>query len=338
MPNNIRRLAVHDLSRAQGGLQFARGNDDLPINDTTQRIVDELDDMYGKRSSKAHGQFSEDRDNYPAAGYFETYIAPQGGGDFAALTELLMNTLVAKARGVPNAGAGHVFFAHFERDGRELVLIAIVTEKVGAALTRQFNALEVVHLDLEGYRFAGRVDLTGWQAGDERYVGFLRGRGEVAEYFKEFLGCVSSVSDKASTQELVSALQDFALDQDMDAAGRDAFLSRAKDILDRSARSNEQVEFRVLANELVPGEPELLTDYLGAADRRLGDGFVPNNRVLNTLVKFKARTPNWSIEIDRSAFRDGDIVFDPGVNSLTITRLPAELSAKLRAEFADVAD
>jgi nucleoid-associated protein len=335
MPNDIRHLAVHDVRRTQNGLHVVHGNDNLAVNTTTQRIVDELDDMYGKRSSKAHGKFSDDRDNYPASGYFEAYLAPLGGGDFANLTQLLMNTLVAKARSVPNAGAGHVFFAQFERDGRELMLIAIVTEKLGAALTRHFNAQDVTHLDLEGFRFAGRIDLTGWQGGDERYVGFLRGRGEVAEYFKEFLGCVSSVSDKTSTQELVTALREYVDVQEIDAALRDDFMVRAKGILDRSARSNEQLDFQTFANELVPASPQALTDHLGQPARKLGDGFVANSRVLNTLVKFRARTPRWSIEIDRGALRDGEIVFDAARNTLTITNLSAELAADLRAEFAD---
>lgn len=338
MSNNIRHLAVHDLSRTGSGLQFVHGRDDLSVNATTQRIVDELDEMYGKRSSKAHGQFSDDRDNYPAAGYFEAYLAGGAADDFANLTQLLMNTLVSKARGVPNAGAGHVFFAQFERDGQELMLIAIVTEKIGAALTQEFDAKEVKHLDLEGYRFAGRIDLTAWQSGEERYVGFLRGRGDVAEYFKEFLGCVSSVSDKTSTQELVTALREFADDQHLSVTQRDDLMVRAKAILDRSARSNEPVDFEAFANELVPAAPQTLTEHLGQPARALGDGFVPNNRVLNTLVKFKARTPHWSIEMDRGALRDGEILYDPARNTLTITNLPADLSASLRDEFADVPD
>lgn len=339
MPNIIRHLAVHDLSRGQNGLQVVHGNDELDVNGTTQRIVDELDEMYDRRSSKAHGQFDGDRENYPASGYFEAYLPPRGDGDFANLTRLLMNTLAVKARGVPNAGAGHVFFAHFERDARELVLIAIVTEKLGALLTRQFDAQDVTHLDLEGFRFAGRVDLSGWLAGDERYVGFLRGRGEVAEYFKEFLGCTSSVSDKASTQELVAALKDYADVREMAAPARDDFMSRAKGILDRTARSNEPLDFQTLANELVPAAPDVLAGHLAEPARALGDGFVPNTRVLNTLVRFRARTARWSIEMDRAALRDGEVEFDPARATLTINNLPAGLIADLRAEFdANVAD
>lgn len=333
MANTIRHLAVHDLRRSDAGLQVVHGKDDLAVNATTQRIVDLLDEMYGKRSSKAHGQFSDDRDNYPASGYFEAYHDQQVGGDFAELTARLMATLLAKAKSVPNAGAGHVFFAHFERDGRELMLIAIVTEKLSAALTGQFDAQDVSHLDLEGFRFAGRIDMTGWRQGEERYVGFLRGRGEVAEYFKEFLGCVSSVTDKVSTVELVSALKQYADDQAMDADKRDEFMVRAKTILEKSAKDNEQLDFQTFANELVPAAPQTLTDHLAAPERGLGDGFTPNARVIGTLVKFRARTPRWSIEIDRGAIREGEILFDAEHNTLTINNLPAELSAALRAEL-----
>lgn len=335
MPNNIRHLAVHDLRRAQNGLQVVHGNDALAVNPTAQRIVDALDDMYTKRSSKSHGQFSNDRDNYPASGYFETYLDENDGGDFADLTQRLMKTLLAKARGVPNAGAGHVFFAHIERDGRELMLIATVTEKLGAALTNQFDAQDVTHLDLEGFRFAGRIDLTGWQQGDERYVGFLRGRGEVAEYFKEFLGCVSSVSDKLSTRELVTALREYADDQEMNPDARNDFVTRAKSILDREARAHEQLDFQALANELTPTDPTSLSEFLGDPARQLGDGFVPNRRVINTLVKIQYRAPRWAIEIERGAMNDGEVSFDPENNALTINNLPDELVAELNAELAD---
>jgi len=119
----------------------------------------------------------------------------------------------------------------------------------------------------------------------------------------------------------------------MTVPARDDFMSRAKAILDRSARSNEPLDFQILANELVPAAPDALVGVLAQPARALGDGFVPNTRVLSTLVKFRARTPTWSIEIDRGALRDGDIEFDAARNTLTINNLPAALTADLRAEF-----
>lgn len=335
MPNNIIRIGVHDLRRTGTGLEVVAGQDGLPVNNTTQRIVDVLDDMYSKRSSKSHGRFSDDADNYPTSGYFEQYFVEGETEDFPAFTARMMVTLRAKARAVPNAGAGHVFFAHFERDGRQFMLIAIVNEKLGALLTEEFEVEEVTHLDLDGFRFAGRVDMTSWQEGEERYIGFLRGRGDVAEYFKEFLGCVSTRSAKGSTEDLVEALRSYADAQGMDPAARDEFLVRANAVLDRTARNREEVDFQAFANEVEPMDPVHLTEYLGEPDRMLGDGFVPNRRVLGTLVKFKARTERWSVEIDRRAIRSGEVRFDPEENTLTITELPDELAAELRAEMAD---
>jgi nucleoid-associated protein len=335
MPSTIRNVGVHDLRRTATGLEVVLGRDGLPVNAVTQRVVDNLDDMYSKRSSKAHGRFSDDVANYPTSGYFMAYLNGPKCGEFGEFTSRSMATLLAKARRVPNAGAGHVFFAHFARDGREFVLIAIVNEKLGAALTNSFEVQDITHLDLDGFRFAGRVDMTSWQAGDERYISFLRGRGDIAEYFKEFLGCVSPTTDKQSTEELVVALKGYADHQAMEATARDDFLARAKTALDRVARTREPLAFQALANELVPDSPEVLAEYLADPDRKLGDGFVPNTRILGTLVKFRARTRLWSIEMDRSAIRDGEIRFDPEENTLTILTLPADLTEQLRAEFAD---
>ncbi|WP_082898228.1 nucleoid-associated protein [Sphingomonas sanguinis] len=334
MPNNIRHLAVHDIRRTEQGLQIVHGNDALAVSPTTQRIVDELDDLYNRRSSKVHGQFSPDAVNYPAAGHFSDYLA-EDGSDFSALTRSLMDTLLAKARTVPNAGAGHVFFAHFEQDGRELMLIAIVTEKLGATLTQAFVARDVTHLDLDGFRYAGRIDLTAWQADDGRYLGFLRGKGAVAEYFKEFLGCVSPSDDKKSTRELTAALIGFADDQGLEGDARNDFLVRANSILDRGSREDRRIDFQAFANELTPDDPAPLTEYLGSPALQLGDDFVPDRRLIGPLLRISYRAANWSVDIDRRALTRGEVGFDPENNTLTIRNLPHALVAQLRAETVD---
>ena len=66
---------------------------------------------------------------------------------------------------------------------------------LAGTLATAFTGRELVNL-LDGYtrlqnalRVAGRIDLGAWQTGGERYISFLRGRGDVAQYFKLFLGC-----------------------------------------------------------------------------------------------------------------------------------------------------
>lgn len=333
MPNRIIKAAVHHLRKTDDGLGAVHGRDDLPITATTQRLIDELHDLYARRSSKSHGKFSDDVINFPTQTHLRAYFHPSPIG-FGALTSSLMTTLQVQARRRPNAAGGHVFFAHLERDGQELLLVAIVNDKLSAALTEDDNVQDVNRLDMEGFRFAGRINVTGWQAGESRYIGFLRGKGDVAEYFKEFLGCDTSVQDAQDTKSLVRELKNFAEMKGLDAAAKDEFLRRACAICDRVARESQAIEFGELANELTPTDPGPLRDFLADPEKGLSDGFVPNRRALTALLKFKARTRHWAIEFDREAISTGECVFDPVDNSLTIPNLPPDLAAALRAEKA----
>src|SRR3546814_7869702 len=88
------------------------------------------------------------------------------------------------------------------------LLVAIITDKLSAALTSQRDVRDVRHLDLDGFRFAGRINLTAWAIGDERYISFLKGKGDVSEYFRHFLGCDSVVQERVDTSNLVAALKE----------------------------------------------------------------------------------------------------------------------------------
>lgn len=331
MPSDIKNVAVHDLVGTGGTLQARIGRADLPVTPIMQKLIDDLHELYSRRGSKTHGRFSTDEDDYPTQQFLRDYI--DGGEPFGPMTERMMKTLETQARRKPNAGGGHVFFAHFEGDRGEFLLIAILNDKLGAQLTAKLDVAEVKHLDMEGFRFAGRISISGWRADEHRYIGFLRGRGDVAEYFQEFLGCDATVQDKKDTRDLVEAIKTYADGKDMDLTRREAFLKRARDICSRSARERSVLNFESLANELVPEEPEGLMAVLADPDRGLSEGFVPNLRVLGGLVTFQARTQNWSLEFDRKALVQGEIEYDPDERSLTIKDVPPELVERLQAEL-----
>ncbi len=176
--------------------------------------------------------------------------------------------------------------------------------------------------------------MTGWDNGEERYIGFLKGKREVSEYFKEFLGCDLTVENRRDTTDLVQALMAFATDEAMDTSVKDDFLPRAKTICERSARPRRNSSFEALANELSPQDPERLMTALANPDLRLNDGFVPDRRALGSLVKFKGKTLTWSIEFTRDAITRGNVRFNAEDNTLTLTGLPEDLSAQLRAEYS----
>lgn len=332
MVDSVVQVAIHDLKRkGAGDFETVIGKAHLEVSVTIERVVNELYSLYSSKASKAHGRFSQDKENYPTQTYIEEFH--KGGyQDFLGLTEKLMKTLTAQARRKAGATGGHVLFAHLERESGVYLMVAIINDKLGALLTKEFDIADVHHLDLDGFRFAGRVNITAWLEEADRYIGFLKGKGDVAEYFKEFLGCDTTVQDIKDTKTLIQVLEKFSDPSNGLVKDKHQFLQRAYQICERHVRESIPLDFETFANELYPEKPDELSKALGNPDLALGDGFVPSRRALSALVRFRAKTSDWSVEFDRSALVTGKIVYDPEKRTITLNELPAELVEELERE------
>lgn len=328
--NKIVALAIHDLERRDGTYQVQAADKQLAVTSTTQRVIDELYDLYNRRASKSHGKFTT-AEGYPTQAQVRDYIEDPDK-DFLRLTLRMMETLRSQAQARSASTGGHVLFAHFRREGRDYLLVAIITDKLSAALTSQRDVRDVHHLDLDGFRFAGRINLTTWANGEERYISFLKGKGDVSEYFRHFLGCDSVVQDRVDTSNLVTALKEFVAETKMPEKEGNEFLGRAKAICERASRAREEIEFDALANELMPKDPRKLADHLAHTDRGLSDRFVPDRRALASLVRFRGGTKQWKVEFDRDAVSNRSVIYDAAANTLTLTGLPDDLVAQLKSE------
>ena len=329
--NTIIAVIVHDLIKV-GTLSVDERVDILPVTATVQRLVDQLVSEYAKRSGKSHGRFMDDEDNYPIQKYIREYYT-EGTSNFFELSQVMMKTLCTKASGTAATG-GHVFIVHILHDELNYLIVAILTDELGAALTAGKDLTDNIHLDIKGFRFAGRIDMTNWQSGGERYLSFLKGRKQdrVSDYFKAFLGCDNSMVAATETATLLTALESFVVQQEMDEVAKNDFLTKAFYICTRLASDDEPIDIQEFANELWPSEPEQLVAVLSAPDLKLCEGFVPDKRTLRRLVKFFGKTPLWKIEFERTALNQGQIVFNND-ETLTINNLPEELKDRLRKEL-----
>lgn len=302
----------------------------LAVTPTTQRLIDELYDLYNRRASKTYGKFTT-AEGYPTQAQVRDYVEDTEK-DFLLLTTRMMDTLRNQAQARSASTGGHVLFAHFRREARDYLLVSIITDKLSAALTSERDVRDVRHLDLDGFRFAGRINLTAWAKGEERYISFLKGKGDVSEYFRHFLGCDSVVQDRVDTSNLVTALKEFVAATGLPEREGNEFLGRAKAICERVSRAREELEFDALANELMPKDPKKLGDFLAHTDRALTDRFVPDRRALVSLVRFRGGTKQWKVEFDRDAVSNRAVIFNAAANTLTLTDLPDDLVAQLNAE------
>lgn len=171
----VNNIVFHRIIKTDEGFRPALRDNPNEMSPTMQKVVNLLIGEYGKRTGKAHGHFEEDQENYPVQSYLQAHFIDKNI-DFITMTSSMMLTLCAKAKGTA-ATAGGVIFAHTKTDTEEHVIVAIVTEEWGAGLKDGLEVEGAEYLDLKGFRFAGRVNITEWKNQGEKYLSFLKGKG-----------------------------------------------------------------------------------------------------------------------------------------------------------------
>ena len=333
--NAIQGLVVHKLIKErQGEADFVPRDNTVTVTVTVQRLIDQIHRLYADRQSKGYGKFEVDEDNFPMGRYAREYFVDESTG-FYNLSLAMMRTLKKASGNAPLSTGGYVLIAHVFNGANHFLLVALVTDILGTAITDGLEIIDSTHLDIANLRVAGRIDLTGWQDGAERYVSFLKGKGEVADYFKEFLGCNDVIVANRETQKLMTCLQNFATENALESAVKDVLFQRAYDWCAELSSSKSPIELEALANYLWPQEPALMRTSMANEVLQLSDGFIPDKRSLRVLVKFSAKTANWRMEFERNALRTGEIHFNKDEGTLTFKNLPTQLIAELEAETDD---
>ena len=330
--HTLSHLIVHRLQKVSGApATIGVRASSCPLDAAGLRLVERLSGQYSSRSAKGFGRFEEDEESYPLARWLRAHLVEQSL-DFVALSQQLMERLQAIADEEEIEESGVVVIARVREAQTDCLWIALVGEAEGSAVSGNLDIVDSLHLDLSALHAAGRVDLSAWQRGEERYLSFLRGRGKSGAYFKRFLGCSDVVVALQETKKLVLTLSQFADQQDLEPARRDTLLERAHDYLDALGENGEPVVFDALAREVFPDQPERLDAVLNAAETKLSSGFVPNRRAIRPLVRFSASGEQWKVEFDRSGLHSGAVQYDRATDTLVLSGVPEYLKQMLLEE------
>lgn len=340
MPNVITDAVVHKLIKDAG--QRATSLDlrpqPLQINAQVQRLIDLIYKQYSEQVGKGFGKFEADQNEYPVQRYLREHLA-EGGTGFLEMSANLMRHLETRASAEQFSTGGFVLIAKIAGDGSQYLLCAIVTEVAGVAITEGLEVIESQYLDMSHMRVAGRIDLTTWKAGGDRYISFLKGRSDVAAYFRLFLGCNDVHMPLAESKKLVVALESFADQQALEPQQRDSLFELAHGYLANLSKAKEPVELEAFSNHVWPTAPQELRSVMADPSHAISDGFVPDQRALKALVKYEGKAQYWKLTFDRKALRNREILFNREDGTLTLSNLPQSLRDELERDYqTDEAD
>ncbi len=336
--NSIEAAIIHKLVKErQGEAKAIIRPAPLPLDPPVVKLVTDIYSLYGIKTGKGYGRFEADELNFPSSRILRE-IYNDGKKTFLEASQELMSVLATKAGQAKLATGGYVVMAQGNMAGKgRWFLVAMITNVSASAI--KDDSLEIVdsvHIDLQNLRVAGRVNLTDWidEPKDVRYIGFLKQRNEVSEYFKLFLGCKEFIGSKEETKKLVKIVTDFAKKLGVDAEKQELVLKAAYDHCNDCRKSDQPINLEEFSNSVWPEDPKALQQALADNDIQLSDGFVPDQRGLKGLVKIRAKTPYWTVEIDRKAIVKGQAKYNPEDRTLIFTNLPKELEDELRTEIS----
>lgn len=330
----INHITYHALLKEQGtteNVTIDLNPKVLSVVDSTNELLKQLMERYSSKAGKGYGVFEEDTDSYPASAILTDYIEEEDS--FYQITERFMNVLKVESETQIFAKGGKVVFIHYTDNEKEYFLIAILSEKIGF-LAKNWDLTQDEFLNFENLRFAGRINLTDWQdterSDENRYISFLKGQGEIAGYFKKFLGCDDVLVPKKETQAVIDYLEKFAAEQDLSIEAQTQLRNKA-DVYLTNLLENDDEGFilQTFANEIWADAPQDLIDSFENSGRESGyeisDGFVPYKRLLRSLRVYSHKAKHWSLSFDADAYNSGDINVDVRNRSITITNVPESL-------------
>lgn len=339
MAQQLLSAVIHKLDKIAGApAHIVEAAACLDVGDAPLiSLVGQVQEVYTKREGKSYGKF--DPELTAASAEPHLLLLRDNGADFLAQSKSLMQVLKGHSDAQNFSTGGHVLMFELLSNGSRWFVVVILNSAAGTMIDDALRVVQAPHLDVDGIRFAGRVNFSDWSAGTERYISFLRGKNnEVSRYFQRFLGCSTVQQDLNDTRNLVKTVKKFAVDQGLNDEQREKLLAEVNQIAVQQAKDRQPLDLSTLANRVWPTAPETLKAAFASADPPIADGFVPQKRGLIGLVRFTAKASKWKLEFEREAVQDRTIEFDPGEQTLTIKNLPPEVIASLQQEFSSDAE
>lgn len=330
----INEYIVHKLEKevnTTGETTLNLRSSPLAVNDSAQRLIDAIHEKYSKLTGKSFGTFEANLDNYPTQKYLKEYL--DGENSFHELSVKLMERLEFCAKNQSLAKGGYVLISKMSIEAEDYFLVAVVTDVLGTAITETYEVVDSMHIDLTQLRVVGRINLTEWLSGNAKYISFLKGNSDVSKYFKEFIGCNDVHAVSAESKKVVEVLKRFAssLEGKTDQE-RDTIIDNAFSYLKELSVSKRALSLDALANHVYPEDPETLKALLGSDEYKIIDGFIPDGRSINGLLRYEGKSKHWTLKFDRVAVRSHHLRYDQKNRIITLS----EVSESLHNDLIEV--
>lgn len=325
-------------------------------------LVTGVNSLLGKTGNiLSYGQFGDDMRQGPFPHAFDGFVRAQVTDPlFLDLSHLAVQELAAEAQKENLATGGHILVAGYESEQKPFFLVAMIKERGGIQLDKDYVPIEINEVDLSKVYQAARISVSRYLEvvalpdevlgpddipEDRTYLAFL-GQGthnQASGYFVKALGCTKGVASSRATSNVIKAVNDFfssPLLKPHRAKARFAVegylqqqLTVKKDaLLIDIAHCATSVLVEKQGDHL-----ELLKEFLNSEKVKVPAAFPVHATTLKKSTKIKAESAKgWSTQFDRRLLGNTDraeVFFDAKNQTLTFTGLDEATVKNLQDEL-----
>ena len=324
---NLNNIVVHKLDKqAQGNARLELRENCLPIGERETEFITNLKQAYYRKSNPNYGVFNDNAGAYPFQTLLRTYA--DDNSQFYQFTENAMNHLLGIINAVPQATGGYVVFAHYTLQNEEFVITVMLNNKKQYNINDTLSIEEIFSLDIDKLDVANFVNLTRWNNAEETYLSFARGRKEVSNYFKNFIGCTDQTSAKQSSQQLKSAFLDYIDTLQIDNEAKENLRNDVFNYCIGQAKRKEDISLGHISSIIDNEQPELFQEFASGEQYRVSANVKGHVQTLKSLKFYTYKSKKLSISFD-SGLVNESIFYNEQANELRITNIPDDLRRQL---------
>lgn len=337
----IREATIHQLIKAaqtvgEGSVTGHVRPEPLPVNEILQELCRELLGLYAT-TVNSNGTLGQD----PLIHAFPVTLASyvEGVTDFQAFTVSALTLIKEAMKEAIFANGGYALFLRYEQDGVEFLLIAMLKLKAGAGIDEETLTLQpTLNIDLKLLHEAARVNLTRLANHTQPYLTFVKGKakqGDITEYFRKALACVTFTDSKHHTDQLIKAADAFVasredLNQEQKAEERMQMRKRLSECMQQNSA---QLVIGTAAAAIRPEGPEEFLQFLQssqASDFHIDHSFQPHRPTYRRLYRITGRIGQTiSVAFDVEDIQTHRVSYDVDRNAIVLSNPPETLKQSI---------
>ncbi|ROS01159.1 nucleoid-associated protein [Sinobacterium caligoides] len=300
----------------------------LPVNEQTEELFNQLKHNFITRVGKKYGRFDPDGE----ADFASKVSDLSAASDLAELSGELSEQLHNGLKEAEEALSAYFVFGRERVAEEEFLYLFCIQLKQALQISDELEINDTQFLNLSEIGFALRLNISQWQANEDKYLTMYSYRleKETVIALQKILGFTSTVNANADTKALINSIQNYA--HELPESKAHEVRTQAFEYCESQHKAGEPIGLDELSRQINHDEPEQFKNFIAErVEEKPKQEVIADAKQLKSLVKMAGRDKEFTLSFN-SSILGSRIIWDEDQDTLTISGLPNALKAQMKRQ------